>query len=701
MPSSPALPEPPAPAGGADALRMLRHKVGSLNGVGLDATGQLDLLAEVRALKAACAATEAQVSVTFAVERVAESQERGESLRNQQRSATAELALAQRCSPAAMTRRLSHWRTQIVGMPRIHALLVHGELSEQHAAAITRLAHSLTAEQLAGLDDQLAPGLAQMTVKQAESATRRYCLDVDEESQRRRLAAAERDSHVSIRSATVELSRLSILAPTAEAVAMYTALRTAAETHTQPDETLGHAMAREAFARLTGARDITDIPIEIHLVMGDETLFGDPEHYQEQAPAPWWHQLLVHADDTDPMSKLRTHDTTHIDTASSPPAASSVDEVTAAWINEHRNQSSDGTAAPAQTPDNSSAHPNIPGSALPAAANSPSQTRQPQPARIQAPDGSGSCWIPAATARALALAIGLPDELPIAEPDHQASQSAGDSTPHPHHPDCANHETNRPPPTNRWYDADGPNGCTAAGRDTREFADERRRRGKSAADTAGLARAKKRWRRAHLLPPPKQKAKHARRSDRRRPIPADTSRHGGAMSHSGTHAPGARAPDIAKASRQSQTPGEIRAAKRSIRRIFTDPATGTVTGIDTHRRLFTVAQRRFIIARDQVCTTPWCDAPIRHVDHATPHRRTGRSDISDANGKCVTCNLVKEQPGWKVSIRRLEGGTFPGITTITPTGKRYDSTTPPALAPAALAPAALVPAVLSPGRGGS
>ncbi|GAB3297697.1 DUF222 domain-containing protein [Epidermidibacterium keratini] len=575
MAATPALPGPPAPPGDTNALRTMRSAVGSLDGVTLPAATQLDLLAEIRALKAACAAAEAQVAITFAVDRVVESQERGESLKAQQRSATAELALAGRCSPAAMSRRLSHWRTHALGMPNTHALLREGEISEQHVTTIARLAHNLTAEQLTALDAQLAPRLSTMTVKQAEQATRRYCLDVDEETQRRRLAAAEREAHVSIHAASVELSRLSITAPTADTVAMYAALRAATEC-TPAGQTRGQAMAREAFLRLTGARELAEIPIEIQLVMSDTTLFGDTEAHAELSP-------------------LRR------------------------------------------------------------------PQRQREPARVQAPDGSGACWIPATTARALALGLIVPDHLPVAEPTNETPQS----------PLLISHKSGNEipqPPDNGWYDPDGPNGSPAAQRDTRDVGAERRHKGKGSTDTTGLDRARKRWRRTHQLPPPKQRAKH----DGRRTPPAQSA--GGAMPTARGQAELTRPQRLA----------EMRDARRSIRRIFTDPATGTITAVDTRRRLFTRAQRRFIIARDQVCTTPWCDAPIRHVDHATPHRTTQRSHLDDANGKCVTCNLVKETPGWKVAVRPTRQGSLPGVTTITPAGKRYESITPPALAPRAL-----------------
>ena len=60
---------------------------------------------------------------------------------------------------------------------------------------------------------------------------------------------------------------------------------------------------------------------------------------------------------------------------------------------------------------------------------------------------------------------------------------------------------------------------------------------------------------------------------------------------------------------------------------------------------------QFIGLRDQRCRTPYCDAPIRHRDHANPHRR-GRPDQRRQRGReCEACNYTKEAPGWAVATQ--------------------------------------------------
>jgi hypothetical protein len=50
----------------------------------------------------------------------------------------------------------------------------------------------------------------------------------------------------------------------------------------------------------------------------------------------------------------------------------------------------------------------------------------------------------------------------------------------------------------------------------------------------------------------------------------------------------------------------------------TPPSSGDLVGMDSRARLFPAGLRRFILARDDACRTPYCDAPSRHHDHIVP-----------------------------------------------------------------------------------
>ena len=113
--------------------------------------------------------------------------------------------------------------------------------------------------------------------------------------------------------------------------------------------------------------------------------------------------------------------------------------------------------------------------------------------------------------------------------------------------------------------------------------------------------------------------------------------------------------------------------KAWIRRLFADPVTGHLITADSRRRTFPPALRQFFATRDQVCRTPWCEAPIRHADHLTPHAAGGPTRLSNGRGTCENCNYIKESPGW---ITTAEPDNI-GITITTPTGHTFRSDPPP------------------------
>ncbi|WP_394252799.1 HNH endonuclease, partial [Arthrobacter pityocampae] len=113
-----------------------------------------------------------------------------------------------------------------------------------------------------------------------------------------------------------------------------------------------------------------------------------------------------------------------------------------------------------------------------------------------------------------------------------------------------------------------------------------------------------------------------------------------------------------------------------LRRLYTAPGTGELVGVESRSRLFTTGQRRFIQARDDLCRTPYCDAPIRHYDHIIPWHNDGPTTLANGAGLCEACNHTKELDGWTTRPDADPGSTH-GITVSTPTGHTYHSTAPP------------------------
>ena len=115
--------------------------------------------------------------------------------------------------------------------------------------------------------------------------------------------------------------------------------------------------------------------------------------------------------------------------------------------------------------------------------------------------------------------------------------------------------------------------------------------------------------------------------------------------------------------------------KATLRRLYRHPRSGQLVAMESRARIFPKGLARFIRLRDQTCRTPYCNAAIRHSDHAEPHRSGGPTSALNGLGECEACNYVKEAPGWRVSTNETNGEHHGEFTT--PTGAVYHCTAPP------------------------
>ena len=111
-----------------------------------------------------------------------------------------------------------------------------------------------------------------------------------------------------------------------------------------------------------------------------------------------------------------------------------------------------------------------------------------------------------------------------------------------------------------------------------------------------------------------------------------------------------------------------------IRRLFTRPSDQRLVAMESSRREFTGALRHFLTLRDQVCRTPWCEAPIRHLDHVIPHAHEGPTEARNGQGLCESCNYARQAAGW-FSTMPPEGAGH-AVRVHTPTGASYLSRPP-------------------------
>jgi hypothetical protein len=113
----------------------------------------------------------------------------------------------------------------------------------------------------------------------------------------------------------------------------------------------------------------------------------------------------------------------------------------------------------------------------------------------------------------------------------------------------------------------------------------------------------------------------------------------------------------------------------TLRRLYRHPKRGSLVAMESRSRFFPKGLAGFIGVRDRTCRTPYCDAPIRHRDHATPRNRGGPTNAANGLGECERCNYAKEAPGWRVTTADKNG--MHTAEFVTPTGAHYRSTAPP------------------------
>jgi hypothetical protein len=115
-----------------------------------------------------------------------------------------------------------------------------------------------------------------------------------------------------------------------------------------------------------------------------------------------------------------------------------------------------------------------------------------------------------------------------------------------------------------------------------------------------------------------------------------------------------------------------------VRRLYQTPGTDDLVAMDSQGRRFEGKLAEFLRLRDRRCRNLWCNAPIRHLDHAQDVAKGGRTSAANGQGLCEACNHAKQADGW--AVRPVDGPVHT-IEIVTPTGHRYLSTVPTTGAP--------------------
>lgn len=123
-------------------------------------------------------------------------------------------------------------------------------------------------------------------------------------------------------------------------------------------------------------------------------------------------------------------------------------------------------------------------------------------------------------------------------------------------------------------------------------------------------------------------------------------------------------------------PDWVRHAPEAVmRRLFTHPTSGELVAVESRSRAVPEGLARLVRWRDQRCRAPFCDAPVREIDHARPWSRGGSTSLENLQGLCRHCNSIKEllpavRPGriigrhvthWETSTGRVAHASAPRL----------------------------------------
>ncbi len=93
----------------------------------------------------------------------------------------------------------------------------------------------------------------------------------------------------------------------------------------------------------------------------------------------------------------------------------------------------------------------------------------------------------------------------------------------------------------------------------------------------------------------------------------------------------------------------------TIRQLYADLDDGDLVAVEARSRAFPASLKRFLMLAHQTCRAPYCDAPIRQMDHIVPWSQGGPTSLDNGNGLCGGDNQ-KESSGETVRVVRDGSG---------------------------------------------
>ncbi len=259
----------------AAELGRLRDRLAAPESCTTDAD-RIELLSALEAVKGACAAAQARVTVTLADSQRREQATRGVPADRVGRGIGSQVALARREAPVKGGRLLGLAIALVHEMPHTLTALATGQINEWRATIMVRETATLEAEDRARVDAELAGRLGSLGDRGVQREARKIAYRLDPASALRRTRGARSDRTVTVRPAPDTMSYLTGFLPAEQGIAVHTALSRHADSLRAAGDprTRGQIMADTLVERVTGQREAAGVPAEIQLVMTDRSLLG-------------------------------------------------------------------------------------------------------------------------------------------------------------------------------------------------------------------------------------------------------------------------------------------------------------------------------------------------------------------------------------------------------------------------------------------
>jgi hypothetical protein len=263
----------------------------------LDAAVMIDEIRALEELVCAAQARQARLAAAFDSSQRAEQSERGVPADRQGRGVAEQVALARRESPHRGRQHLSLARILAAELPHTRAAFDAGRITEWRATLIARETACLTLEDRQTVDRAIAgdaDALESYSDRVLLGELRKLAARLDPASVAERRRRAEAERAVTLRPAPDTMAYLTVLLPVAQAVAVYAALKVAADRAAAEGDpcTRSQVMADILVARITGNPTIDGRPIPqitLGLVMTDQALLAgahDTAHLDGHGPIP-------------------------------------------------------------------------------------------------------------------------------------------------------------------------------------------------------------------------------------------------------------------------------------------------------------------------------------------------------------------------------------------------------------------------------